>query len=134
MNWLLSGDARVVVIPLQNCLPKVRTDPRLSVALPVIGSPIHWNLLVSSRDSKEPLPINWIENIWSDPLLGKLLADGWIPPLRRKKLRENISLVPAKYRSVVIPPDQTWSRFWSLNPLNNLEKQSFVEQWQSSSP
>ena len=53
-NWLLKGDARVVVLPLQRCLPLLRRDPRLMAVLPAQGAPLHWTLLARPEATREP--------------------------------------------------------------------------------
>ncbi|CAI8163938.1 MAG: ABC transporter substrate-binding protein [Prochlorococcus sp.] len=133
LNWLLHGDARAAVLPLQRCLPSLRRDPRLSVVLPESGAPLHWTVLVRSDATREPVPQSWVEQAWSSPLLKQLLANGWIPPLSRAELQPAIRSIPKPYQQIVLPSDQVWSRCWSLPPLT-LEEQAELEQrWSKDS-
>ncbi len=134
LNWLLNGDARVAVLPLQNCLKRVKFDQRFSVAFPKLGSPLNWTLLLSPKPSKEPLPIFWINELWSSPILGKLLADGLIPPLKLIEIEKEITKIPISYRNAVFPNKEIWSQCWSLPPLDEFSSNEMIERWKSSSP
>ncbi len=134
LNWLLSGEGRVAVLPLKNCWNVLSRDPRLSVALPTSGAPLDWTVLVQSRSSAQPFPKRWLEKGLSMPLLGKLLSRGWKPPLPREELDKAIEFVPERYRSTLLPVEATWSNCWSFAPLNYLEFKELKNQWEQSSP
>ena len=136
LNWLLKGDALVAVLPLQRCLPLLRRDPRLSVVLPQSGSPLHWTVLVQSKKTREPFPQAWVEKAWdsSSNLLGKLLANGWIPPISRAELRSSLVGIPEEYQPIILPSDEVWQRCWSIPPLGPIAKKKLLELWERSSP
>ncbi len=134
LNWVLNGDARVAVVPLSQCLSRVRMDPRLSIAFPESGAPLHWTLLVSPITSQEVLPLAWFEKAWSPPLLGKLMADGWIPSINASARLKEVNAVPLRFRPFVLPPSNVWSRCWPLPPLDSLDKEVLRKKWRQSVP
>ena len=134
LNWLIQGKARVAVLPLQRCLPSLRRDPRLSVVLPNSGAPLNWTVLVRSALTREPLPEQWVEQSWQEPLLGQLLAGGWIPPLPRAELRFALRAIPKAYRSIVLPSKEVWSRCWSLPVLTAVQQIELDQRWSQSTP
>ena len=134
LNWLIQGKARVAVLPLQRCLPSLRRDPRLSVVLPNSGAPLNWTVLVRSALTREPLPQQWVEQSWQEPLLGQLLAGGWIPPLPRAELRLALTAIPKAYRSIVLPSKEVWSRCWSLPVLTAVQQMELNQLWSQSTP
>ncbi|HJN34367.1 MAG TPA: ABC transporter substrate-binding protein [Prochlorococcus sp.] len=134
LNWLIQGKARVAVLPLQRCLPSLRRDPRLSVVLPNSGAPLNWTVLVRSALTREPLPQQWVEQSWQEPLLGQLLAGGWIPPLPRAELRLALRAIPKAYQSIVLPSKEVWSRCWSLPVLTAVQQIELDQRWSESTP
>ncbi len=134
LNWLLSGEARVAILPLRRCWQSLIRDPRLSVAFPSTGVPLDWTVLIRPVSSKEPFPQEWIEKGWSLPLLGKLLSIGWIPPLSQSQLKETSSFISSPYLSAAIPPKDVWSKCWSLPILSEYEKKKLEELWHESTP
>ena len=134
LNWLIQGKARVAVLPLQRCLPSLRRDPRLSVVLPNSGAPLNWTVLVRSALTREPLPQQWVEQSWQEPLLGQLLAGGWIPPLPRAELRLALRAIPKAYQSIVSPSKEVWSRCWSLPVLTAVQQIELDQRWSQSTP
>ena len=134
LNWLLQGDARVAVLPLQRCMQALKRDPRLTAVLPEAGSPLHWTLLARPALTAEPLPQAWVSQAWTSPLRARLLAQGWIPPLPREVLLEAGSRIPTDLRSLVLPSQEVWSRSWSLYPLDADEVLSLQARWRASAP
>ena len=134
LNWLIQGNARVAVLPLQRCLNSLRRDPRLSVVLPNSGAPLNWTVLVRSAMTREPIPQSWVEQSWQQPLLGQLLAGGWIPPLPRAELHIALATIPKSYQSIVLPSQEVWSRCWSLPPLTSAQQVELDQLWHQSTP
>ncbi len=134
LNWLLSGDARVVVLPLQSCFRALSRDPRLSLAVPKKGAPLNWTLLVRPVGSNESLSLDWIKKTFSSPLLPKLLAGGWIPSIKQSELRTHLSQVPQEYKSTVVLPKETWEKCWSLTPLTVSSRKQLEYKWNNSTP
>ncbi len=134
LNWLTQGKARVAVLPLQHCMHSLRRDPRLSVVLPNSGAPLNWTVLVRSALTREPLPQSWVKQSWDKPLLGQLLAGGWIPPLPRAELHRALGTIPKAYQSIVLPSQEVWSRCWSLPPLTATQQVELEQRWSQSTP
>ena len=134
INWLLKGQADVVVLPLQRCLPLLRRDPRLSVVLPEQGAPLHWTVLVRPESTREPLPQDWILKAWQDPLRRRLLETGWRAPLAEAAFSADRGALPERWRSLVLPPEKVWSRCWSLKPLTPAMRADLLSRWQASAP
>ncbi len=134
LNWVVNGEARVAVLPLNRCLSTLSRDPRLSIALPKSGAPLHWTCLVHSATSREAFPENWIMKAWDENILGKLLANGWLPTLRQSEFVSSQRFVPEIYHPLVFVPKSTWSLCWSL-PLLTFEQRNEMEyQWNASAP
>ncbi len=134
LKWVLSGEARVCVMPLQRCWQALTKDPRLSVVLPESGAPLNWTLLVRPAFTREPLPKYWLEKAWSSPYIERLLSIGWVSPLLLKDLRKKIEFIPERYQSILIPSDSIWTKCWSLPPLTAIEKNSQEILWNASTP
>ncbi len=134
LNWLLNGQARVAVLPLQRCLRSIIRDQRFSAVLPVRGAPLNWTLLVRPASTNEPLPHSWLEEAWQMPALGLLLAGGWIPPLRQSELEKAAKFIPASYQSILLPSEELWSNCWSLPPLNSSDRKELLSLWVESIP
>ena len=134
VNWLLKSSAKVVVLPLQRCLSLLRRDPRMDVILPNQGAPLHWTVLARPEDTQEPLPQQWVEQAWSEPMRRRLLQDGWRAPLPTAVLEADRLKLPERWRSLVLPPDDLWNRCWSLPPLSPEQSASLGERWRASAP
>ena len=132
LNWLISGKAKVAVLPLQTCLNTLASDPRLNIALPSQGAPLNWTVLLQSKSSNYPLPLNWIKDTWRLPLMLNLLAKGVIPPIRYSEIVNVINYLPEKYHSIY--NSQAIFNSWSLSPLNKLEEKKLEDKWINSSP
>ena len=134
LNWLLSGRARVAILPLYRCLGSLSRDLRLSVAIPQSGTPLHWTLLLHPIKSREPFPESWIVKAWRMPLLGKLLARGWIPPINVSELGEAIDYIPNSYKRIFQPNKSFWEKSWSLSYLSDAEMIRLERLWGQSTP
>ena len=134
VNWLLKGEAKVVVLPLQRCLSLLRRDPRMEVILPNQGAPLHWTLLARPKDTKEPLPQQWVELAWREPMRRRLLQEGWRAPLPTAVLDVDRLQLPERWRSLVLPPDDLWNRCWSLPPLSPEQRINLEQRWLASAP
>ncbi len=134
LNWLLSGKAKVAVLPLQQCMLSLSRDPRLSVALPKSGSPLNWTVITRPIASREIFPELWIKQAWDLPLLGRMISRGWIPPIAFSELRKAVKFVPDRYQSVLLPTEEVLENCWTLPPLTALEQQAAEERWINSTP
>ncbi len=134
LNWLLSGKAQVAILPLYRCARILRRDPRLKIALPIDGFPLHWTFLVRPIASKEPFPAAWLKTAWGMPLVGDLLGKGWIPPLSSKDLTTTFNAIPGFYQSELSPLQNLWENSWSLSPLDDQGKKKLAELWKLSTP
>ena len=130
-SWLLKGNARVVVLPLQRCMTLLRQDPRLTAVLPDFGAPLHWTVLARPAETREPVPQAWIETAWRQPLSLTLLREGWRSPVALPSAPESL---PRPWRHLLMPPDATWQRCWSLPPVDDKDQKVLVERWQASTP
>ena len=133
LNWLLSGKAKVAVLPLQDCLTHFKRDPRLSIALPKEGCPLNWTLLLRPESSVEPFPSSWIQQSWRLPLLVDLLSMGVVPPLPYEELSEAIDLLPQDFQEIY-KYERLLKNAWSLPLLNLVEEKVLEERWVGSTP
>ena len=131
LNWLLSGKAQVAVLPLSRCIGSLVRDPRLSVVLPSMGSPLNWTLLVRPKSSRNDLPLSWLENSWDLPLLGKLLSQGWMAPLMYSELLKCKDFIRNDLETVLLPEESVWEKCWSLFPLTDSEQMNLENRWNS---
>ncbi|KGG16521.1 MULTISPECIES: ABC transporter substrate-binding protein [unclassified Prochlorococcus] len=133
LNWLLSGRAKVAVLPLQFCLSSLASDPRLTIVFPKEGSPLNWTLLMQSNSSLQSFPLSWIQQTWKMPLLLKLLSRGIMPPVPYSDLSMAIESLPERYR-LIYQSEEKLSNCWSLKPLTNDEEQLLETRWLNSAP
>ncbi len=133
LNWLLSGKAKVAVLPLQYCLNNLTKDHRLSIALPKDGCPLNWTLLLRPKSALEPFPTSWVSKLWKTPLLAHLLSNGMIPPLSYSELNVAIDFLPEKIQ-FIYQSQKIFENSWSLSPLNLLEEKELERRWLNSSP
>ncbi|MCP9884491.1 ABC transporter substrate-binding protein [Synechococcus sp. ATX 2A4] len=132
LNLLLSGDAEAAVLPSQRVLPLLRSDARLTALLPASGSPLWWNLLLRPRQSREPAPLAWIARSMERPTLDRLLAAGWVPPLKRQLLRAALEPWPEQVARLLYPDDAVLARCTSLPPLNSADRQRYQSLWDAA--
>ena len=129
LNWLISGRAKLAILPLSSCIGSILKDPRLSVAFPKSGTPLSWTVVVHSSKSKEQFPVSWVEQLWQLPLLSRTLSKGLIPPIEYAELVNAIDYIPQQFRSVLIPSRKIMDNCWSLLPLNTMQRKNMEEEW-----
>ncbi len=132
LNLLLSGDAEAAVLPSQRVLPLLRSDARLTALLPASGSPLWWNLLLRPRRSREPAPLAWIARCMERPTLDRLLAAGWVPPVKRQLLQAALASWPEHVARLLYPDDAVLARCTSLPPLSSAERQRYQSLWDAA--
>lgn len=133
-NWLLKGEAKVVVLPLSRCIALLRRDPRLRAILPASGAPLHWTVLLRPEASSEPVPQRWVQQGWRDPLRRRLVQQGWRAPIASRGLIVDQNALSARLRPLLFPSADTWSRCWSLPPLLHEDRSALEERWRDSAP
>ena len=133
-NWLLKGEAKVVVLPLSRCIALLGRDPRLRAILPASGAPLHWTVLLRPEASREPVPQSWVEQGWRDPLRRRLVQQGWRAPIASPGLMVDQNALSARLRPLLFPSVDTWSRCWSLPPLLPEDRSALEERWRDSAP
>ena len=139
LNFLLAGDADAAVIPSQRALPLLQRDPRLEALLPDSGSPLWWQLLLRARPAGSgaavpPLPLEWLRDGLDLPMLDRLLAAGWVPPLPRAKLAAALARWPQRLRPLLLPSEAVLARCSNLVPLTAAEREHWQQIWDASSP
>ena len=134
VNLLLAGDADAAVVPSQQAIPLLLRDPRLEALLPDSGSPLSWQLLLRlppapSAEPEPPLPLDWLGSALKPPLLDRLLAAGWVPPLPRERLQPLLARWPQRLRALLLPPPAVLERCSNLPPLRPEQRQRWQELW-----
>jgi hypothetical protein len=133
LNLLLTAKAEAVVVPRQRVVPLLRRDPRLQVLLSG-GAPLSWNLLLrGGKPTPEP-PLEWLAALLEPPLLPKLLRTGWVPPLPIAALERAATGLPDPLARLLAPPQEVWSRCFSLPPLTEEERRRLQRLWDASAP
>ena len=133
-NWLLKGEAKVVVLPLNRCIALLGRDPRLRAVLPASGAPLHWTVLLRPEASREPVPQSWVEQGWRPPLRRRLAQLGWRAPISSSGSMADQNALSARLRPLLFPSADTWSRCWSLPPLLPQDRIAAERRWRDSAP
>ncbi len=133
LSLLLNGQAEAAVVPRQRVVPLLRRDPRLAVVLPEQGGPLSWNLLVSPAGAPTA-PIDWLAEALQPPLLPRLLATGWVPPLPAAELERAVAPFPSELRQLLHPPAAVLARWRSLPPLPPAERLRLQALWDRAAP
>ncbi|MDM7936374.1 MAG: hypothetical protein QUV06_02820 [Cyanobium sp. CZS 48M] len=134
LNLLLSGQVEAAVLPSQRVLPLLRSDTRLSALLPESGSALWWNLLLRPTQTRELPPLRWLLQAREAPLISRLLAAGWVPPLRRELLASALSSWPPAVAALLYPPPPLLARCTSLPPLAAEQRRQLQSLWDRSTP
>lgn len=135
LNFLLAGDADAAVVTSQRAVPLLQRDPRLTAFLPATGSPLWWQLLMrqgprgTTVSTGSPLPLEWLRDGLSLPLLDRLLAAGWVPPLPTSQLASALKRWPARLRPLLLPPPAVLERCTNLEPLSPAQRQGLQQLW-----
>lgn len=135
LNQLLAGEAEAAVVTSQQALPLLLRDPRLEAFLPASGSPLWWQLLVLAAPASAPdaapagLPLPWLGAGMHPPLLDRLLAAGWVPPLQRRTLQGAVDRWPQRLRPLLLPPPAVLERCSNLPPFSPAERQRWQQVW-----
>jgi hypothetical protein len=133
LNLLLSGAAAVAVVPLRQLIPLLRRDQRLQVLLPASGAPLSWQLLLRLAGGAPP-PLDWLQAVLEPPLLPRLLAAGWVPPLPRPQLAAALADFPPTLAQLLLPAEPLLSRCWSLPPLELRQRLALQTLWDAAAP
>jgi hypothetical protein len=133
LNLLLAGEADAAVLPARRVLPLLRSDPRLEALLPESGSPLIWSLLLRPA-AKAALPQEWLDSILKPPLLNRLLAKGWVPPLPAERLAPALAAWPAPTSRLLLPPPAVLARCTSLAPFSEPERHQWQQLWDRATP
>jgi hypothetical protein len=139
-NLLLAGDAEAAVLPSHQVIPLLLSDPRLSAVLPSSGSPLWWQLLLHPAPSARSavaagnpaLPLAWLERGLTLPVLDRLLAGGWVPPLPHDALAPALARWPQRLRPLLLPPAAVLARCTSLEPWSAADQRRWQQLWNSA--
>jgi hypothetical protein len=134
LNLLLRGKASAAVLPQQRLIPLLRQDPRLQVVLPRSGAPLSWQLLLRPARSLSAPPLGWLQLLLAPPLLPRLLAAGWVPPLPRATLQAGLQQLPPALATLLLPPEAVQQRCWSLPPLSPRQQLAWQTLWDAAAP
>jgi putative spermidine/putrescine transport system substrate-binding protein len=134
LNLLLGGEAEALVIPRRRVVPLLQRDPRLQAVLPAEGAPLAWNLLLRPAGPQAAPPLEWLAAVLETPLLGRLLAAGWVPPLPQPILERACVGFPAPLRALLVPPAGVIERCVDLPPLGAAERLALQDLWDRSAP
>jgi putative spermidine/putrescine transport system substrate-binding protein len=134
LSLLLAGDADALVLPRRRVVPLLQRDPRLVAILPSSGAPLAWNLLLRPASAEPEPPLDWLAEVLEAPLLPKLLAAGWVPPLPREQLLLASAGFPPALRALLVPPAAVMARCRDLPPLAAAERTALQQLWDASAP
>lgn len=134
LNLLLAGDADAIVLPSQRVIPLLRRDPRLLAVQPAGGTPLIWSLLLQPAGATMPLPLDWLAQALREPLLTRLMTEGWLPPLPRTRLEPLLRQQPTMIRSLLLPDPVLLDRCHTLAPLTPPERARAQALWDAAGP
>ncbi|MFM1798853.1 MAG: hypothetical protein RLZZ117_1131 [Cyanobacteriota bacterium] len=134
IQLLLSGPAQAAVLPRQQVVPLLRRDPRLTVLLPEEGAPSSWSLLLRPAGTDEAAPEAWLESVLQPPLLGQVLAAGWVPPLPRAVLSAALEGFPPALAQLLLPQEAVLERCRDLPPLEPDQRRRLQNLWDGTTP
>jgi putative spermidine/putrescine transport system substrate-binding protein len=134
LNLVLARDADAAVLPRSRVIPLLRRDARLRALLPESGSPLSWNLLLRPASTRATPPLDWLEEALMPPLLARLLAAGFVPPLPREQLQRALGGFPDRLADLLLPPQAVLDRCFSLEPLAARERRRLQELWDAAAP
>jgi len=129
LNLLLSGDAEAAVVPSHRVVGLLLSDPRLAALLPPEDAPLWWNLLLRPAGATTPVPLEWLRDGLQLPLLDRLLAGGWVPPLPRARLEPALARWPEPMRQLLLPPEAVLACCNSLPPFTPAQQQRWQALW-----
>jgi hypothetical protein len=129
IQLLMSGPAEAAVLPRQQVVPLLRRDPRLTAVLPEEGGAVVWSLLLRPAGTSLSPPEEWLEALLHPPLLARVLAAGWVPPLPRPALSAALEGFPPSLVRLLLPPEAVQSRWVDLPPLPPEEQRRFQDLW-----
>ena len=133
LNLLLAGRAEAAVVPRQRVAPLLRRDPRLAALLPSEGAPLAWGLLLSPAGAPAA-PLDWLAEVLEPPVLPRLLAAGWVPPLPLAAMAEALQRLPRSLQTLLSPDPAVLARCRSLPPLDSGERQRLQALWDGAAP
>ncbi len=128
LDLLLAGEADAAVVPARRIVPLLRSDPRLQALLPESGSPLSWSLLLRPAQAAA-LPQAWLGEILEPPLLNRLLAKGWVPPLPAERLATALKAWPEPIARLLLPAPAVLERCNSLAPFSASERRQWQALW-----
>jgi hypothetical protein len=134
LNLLLAGEAEALVLPRRRVVPLLQRDPRLEAVLPESGAPLAWNLLLRPAGPQPPPPPEWLAAVLEPPLLPRLLAAGWVPPVSRPELERACAGFSPALRTLLVPPAGVMERCTDLPPLGGAERLALQDLWDRSAP
>ena len=123
LNLLLAGEAAAAVLPAR----------RVLALLPESGSPLIWSLLLRPAGAA-PLPQEWLAEILKPPLLNRLLAKGWVPPLPAQRLAAPLAAWPEPVAQLMLPAPEVLARCNSLAPFGEAERIQWQALWDQAAP
>lgn len=132
VQLLLAGDADAAVVPSQRAVPLLLRDPRLEALLPESGSPLSWQLLLQlggDGDPVAPLPLEWLRDGLTLPLLDRLMAAGWVPPLPAQRLEPALARWPRRLRPLLLPPPAVLARCTNLPAFDAAAQRRWQTLW-----
>ncbi len=136
LNLLLAGEADAAVLPSHRVLPLLRRDQRLIALLPEAGAPLWWQLLLrpaaAAGQVLPPPPLEWLADGLRLPLLDRLLAGGWVPPLPRQRLAPALARWPEPQRELLLPEAALLARCSSLAPLSPPQRRRWQQLWDAT--
>ena len=130
MNWLITSQASVAIIPYYLIKKFLKIDSRLSAVFPNKGVPLIWNFLLSKSKKNNQILIYWINSLEKRATIDKLANQGWFSPFNSKYSQKKYNTYSRNNNYG--PSEICWKNSWSLSPLDNAEKLNLENLWNQS--
>ena len=123
----------LVLLALLVVVGLLRSDPRLQALLPESGSPLIWSLLLRPAGAAA-VPQEWLAAVLEPPLLKRLLARGWVPPLPAKRLAPALAAWSEPTARLLLPKPDVLARCNSLARFSEPERHQWQALWDRAAP
>jgi len=128
LDWIMSKNSAVAIIPYNQCQKILKIDSRISIVFPNDGVPLSWFFALIKNDINEAFFIKWINSLDNHIVSRKLAREGWFLPFSSLHAQSNfINSEDAKRNKR--PSEICWKNSWSFPPMNSKFKEQLELYW-----
>ena len=131
LDWILSKNEAIAIMPLTQCQKVIKIDSTISIFFPDYGVPLSWYFALVKNSVSEEILIEWISSLDNPIAVRKLIAQGWFLPLDSEFI-QNSYLESEIIKRIKYPSKLCWENSWSFSPLNENAKRELEIYWNKS--